>query len=458
MFANNKIINVTFYALCVLIFAFFYYVLFIDCMEILPVWESFPDSSDYITQSKAELFSFDFFAPKPRQWFAPRPFTLPLFLKLVDGDPYKMVLFQKVLYFISVVFISLTFIKFFQSKISKILHLCVLVFFFLWWNIVGWSYTILSESLSMTFLFAWLGTLFLYYKNQSTLNLVLIIFVSVLFSFTRDTWPYIILLFSILNFIVFIKKREEKVRVKNSILVLFSVILFFVQDYTANQGERYKLPLFNSIVGRVVKKSEYLDWFKSKGMPTPLKIVEDFKPIENVDDDALRGVVYSKYFDSTYTPLFNWIVKDGKKTFQNFLLSHPSYLLMKDESPEKISRILCSPYFGYIRESTNFHKKVDLVFPCFSFLFAILVIGIVSFLFFKTGNRIYVLILVLSILTTANAILSYSADTLEVKRHLFITQILLNFICIVSLGLIVDYLVNHIKNVFHFSRKGVNQI
>ncbi|MBA2612045.1 MAG: hypothetical protein H0U95_08745 [Bacteroidetes bacterium] len=243
-----------------------------------------------------------------------------------------------------------------------------------------------------------------------------------------------------INVFLFLLFKNQAFK-KNCTLLAFSILLFFVQNYTANVGERYKLPVFNSIAGRISQNDEYVKWFKDNGMPLSEKLVKDFRGI-NVDDGNNRSIVYSKYNDSTYSQLFNWILKDGKATYQKFLLTHLSYFFLADQSAELKRRVFCSNLQGYTQEPRGFYTNPDTTFPYFNFVSTIIFLCILVGLVIKYKTNILAFPLILFVLFGLNAFISYNADALEVKRHLFITQIVLEFINIISILLIINVLIN----------------
>lgn len=361
-----------------------------------------------------------------------------------------MILLQKITYCFSVIILIFSILNYLSNKWIKILSLYLLLYFFTWWNIVGWTGNILSESLSMSLLFLWFSIILLYYRSQSFTNLFLLIGVSIFLAFTRDTWPYIILAFSIINLFFFIFYKNISIK-KNFVIFIFSIALFCIQNSTSNLGERYKLPVFNSIVGRISQNNDYIQWFKKEGMPMTENITKDFRGI-SIDEHENRQKVYSKYNDSTYTKLFSWILRDGKVTYQKFLLTHWSYFFLFDQSEKQNKRIFCSNLSEYIQTPKGFYLNADKTFPYFTLSSTIFFLVIICFLLIKKREKILFFPILLFFLFTINALISYNADALEVKRHLFITQIVLEFINIISLILIIDnskiYFTDFYKNKF----------
>lgn len=418
-----------------------------------PIWNSFPDSNDYIAQSKNSLFSLDFYSPPPNPKFSPRPFTIPLFLKMASSNPFYMVLFQRIFYCLCVLIFILTITVSIINPYLKVLYQFLLMYFFTMWDLVGWSDNVLSEFLSTALMFLWFSAIILFYKKPNRISTVFLIVISLFLSFSRDTWPYVIVMFAIINFIIFklTKKRAFKL---NLIFLIFSVFLFIVQNVTSNIGERYKLPVFNSIVGRVSQNDDYIKWFKKRGMPLTEKTVKDFRGVA-VDSQEGRAVIYPKYYDGSYVELFEWIKKDGKSTYRTFVITHPDYFFMIDQTKEQVQRIFCTDLhkFGYFLWPERFFLNSTNFFPFFNMWSCLLLIVLLAMLFKRENKIIYLFPIILFILFLFNALLSYNADTLEVERHLYTTQIVLELISFMSIFLLIDFGIVLLKTKNHLDKQ-----
>lgn len=425
----------------ILIIATLYFILeMVRGSQIEPIWKNFWDANDYRLQSESDLFSWKFFSPSPKKWFSPRPFTMPLMYKLVDSDPYKMILFQKIFYCLSVIVLILVLNKFIANYTIKIINTLLLLFFFTWWNIVGWSNNAISESISISYMLLWFAAIMFYYNSYSLISAVALSITSVLFSFTRDNWAYILLIFFILNLILHLKASKKKVRL-NLFLLLFFIIVFSIQNYTMKIGQRNVLPIYNSLTVRVSQNSEYLDWFAKQGMPDKDLLSKKFKGVD-VETNEGRSRVWDTYEDSLYQNIFTWIKAEGKSSYQKFIITHPSYFFLQDQNSQQIDRIFAYNVKGYYQDASKFFLNAENAFPIFNnFLFFILVSTCV-YIFYRSKEKFYLIPSILGILTVINAILVYNADTMEVRRHLFTTVICREFLCFISITLILNYLIN----------------
>ena len=408
--------------------------------KIEPIWEAFNDPSDYLYQSHKDLYSLDFYAPEPTPFFSPRPFTTSLFYKLAGSDAYKMIMLQKLTYSFCAIIFALIFIFFIRSVILKICTFYLLLFFFSWQNIVGWTDNVLSEPYSNALLFLWLGFFMLFVKYNNWIITILFCSITVLFSFTRDTWPYIISL-TIFIITVFDFFQNKSHIYKSGFTFLFCIGLFFLQAKSSEIGQRHKLPVFNNIVGRVCKSNKYLEWFEKHGMPMAGQIKKDFSN-KKVSSENDKHYLYSKYKDSTYLPLMNWSVKEGKSIYQLFLISHPSYFFLNDQNSQQIERLFCCNFFTYFKNNSKPNDFTQTTFPLWN-LPTTLVLVIILFLFsIYLKNIFYSIPLLIAFVFFINALISYNADAMEVERHLYLTQIIIQLLNILSFSLLINISLN----------------
>lgn len=425
----------------IILFGFFFFAkVLLDVPEISPIWERYSDPSDYLIQSEKDFFSTDFFAPRPGKWLTPRPFTVPLMYKIAGSEPNRMVMFQKLFYCFCVFAFILALLRFLKNAYLKILAAFIFLFYFTWWAIVGWSNNILSESISLSYFILWLAMVMAYYRNRNTLKLILLMLISILLSFTRDTWPYLILFFFLMMLILdFVLKRKK--RGASISLVLFSIVLFAFQSYTVNVGERSVLPVFNNLAGRIAQNDEHLNWFKERGMPQAEQLQKDFKGI-HVDSYEGKSVIYIRYNDSTYTELFKWVRLNGKSMYQKFLFTHFKYFILNDQSLEQLRRIFAYNTYAYYLPPYQFFHNANNVFPIFNVYVGLIFVFMCIYFWYKNREFYLLLPAIFSLILFANVYLSYNADTMEVERHLYLTTIGIELISMLSLVFIGNYAAN----------------
>ncbi len=395
------------------------------------VWESYSDVYDYLKQSKISIFSIDFFAPKPSLNFYPRPFTIPLIYKLSGSSPDIIIIIQKIIHSLCTFLLAYSLLLFLQKKINQYIVVFLIYYLMSWWNILGWTELLLSESLSISFMFLWIATFLISIKKNTLLTFILHITTTILFSFTRDNWPYVIVLFYLLCVCFFYFHKKIYLN-KILFLTLFGITLFYIQGITSNIGQRYKLPILNSIILRIIPNEKYTQWFVENGLPQSDSLRKFFSGINPNDESKIK--LYGLYKDSTYNSLFNWIVKDGKITYLKFLITHPSYSLLFEESDKQIQRIWSYNLF-YTPSFKGYSRLAQFVFPIFHPLITLLLLIIVLF---KYRVFFTLITICLFIAFSFNILLLYNADAMEVERHLFITNIINQIIAFFCIFIIVE--------------------
>lgn len=267
-----------------------------------------------IENSKLSLLSLEFWTTKAD------PFLAPLLLKWLNRDAFLTVLAQ--------IFISLaiwysfifTFLRLIKHQITRYLSIIVLTGFALSIDSFGWNWVIQTESLSISMLVFYLGTIFLYYLNQRQQEQwkysILILFSSILFCSARDIGMYFVLLVS-LGFLLewaflLTKQGKRKMLLVN---VVAGALVFFAFQSMSDHQSRWAPYLTNSFKYRVLVKPEYRNYFAERGMPLQAG------GISLNSADFLSTNEVSSYLDSLE---FNeWLKLNGKKAYAGFLLSRP---------------------------------------------------------------------------------------------------------------------------------------
>ena len=326
---------------------------------------------------------------------------------------------------------------FIEKNSAKYLLMSGIYLLVSWWNVLGWANLVLSEALSTTFLFFWLASLLVLFKKGTWPWWFLHSAVAVLFSFTRDSWPYMLVAFYGGLCLVWILFKQPGLKKYVGLLILGATI-FLVQQHAAKVGLRYRLPVINAIVVRILPNAQYTQWFEQQGMPCAEKLQLNFGHLDVVPE-AGQHKLWALYSDTAYQPFLNWVVDKGQPTYTRFLLTHPAFLCLTHETPEQLSRVMSYNLF-YIDEPRGYTTQVESLFPLFNI--GVVAVLCIMLLIFYTRRRVPVLLgpAFLSAFTLLNAVLSYNADALEVERHLFITNILVQLMGFWSVALIWDSL------------------
>ena len=397
-----------------------------------PVWNHFPDAWDYLKQSHIPLASKEFFLPHRTPTFYTRPLTVPLLYKLASGNPDRIIQMQLIIHALSAFFLVFSLLLFIRRKYIKYLLIFFIYALFSWWNMMGWSIALLSESLSFSFMFLWIASFLIFYKKKNKFSLIAHIIITIFFSFTRDNWPYVLISFYWV--LLFYALLWDKLLMKRCLLLLmFSFGIFFIQNYSARIGQRHLFQVLDNIVLNILPNDEYLQWFENHGMPGAGKLKKNYSGITFRDKK-----IYSLYKDTSYSELVNWIDSEGQQTYLKFLISHPGYTFLLHEGSEKIERIF-ELNQKYYTGNPRIHRWTTFtVFPLFNLLFIFCFGLILLYFFFQDKNFIFLFPAILIFVFTVNALVSYHADAMEVERHESATNIMIQFIGILLVTLILD--------------------
>ena len=405
-------------------------------------WNRLTDPTDYLHQSKISLLDKEFYLPQKADNFDPRPFTVPLFYKMCHSDTNAIVRMQMFMVSFSAFFLVMAFITLMDKNSAKYLLMLGVYLLVSWWNVLGWSTLVLSESLSASLLFCWLASLLFLYKKK-TFNWVLLhAAITVLFAFTRDSWPYVLITFygGMCLLLLVLKQRDVK---NYAAMLVLSLGIFFFQQHAAHIGQRHKLPVINSIVVRILHNQDYTAWFVKNGMPCAEKLQQNFASLDVVPEEG-QHKLWALYGDTAYQPFLTWVEEKGQSTYTRFLITHPSFTLGSEETPLQLHRIMCYNLF-YIDVPRGYSAYVQNLFPLFGA--GVVVVLCIMLVMIYTQRRRPVLFgpVLLVLFTLMNVILSYNADALEVERHLFITNILVQLTGFWAVALIWDALKWRIK-------------
>ena len=380
-----------------------------------PLWTGYADSYDYLHQSEIPITSKDFFCPSRTANFYPRAFTVPLLYKLAGSRPERIIFMQKIVHGISTFFVCYIILLYLNTSLAKIIFILLWYLFMSWWDILGWTHTLLSESLSISFMFLWIASFLLLLQKRSIFVYILHLLITVFFSFTRDSWPYIIILFYLFS-ITISWIWNKKISLPLTGILIFGLVLFLVQQKTAQVGERYRLPIINNIVFRIIPHTDYLNWFEERGMPCGEKLKQQYSNLED------WKTIYNLYDDPEFIAFSNWVINNGKSTYTKFLITHPARFFLFKETHLDLAKIFAYN-LGYTRHFKGYSRISQFIFPIFNVVVLLVLNSLLVFLSIKNRRIIWALPSLLIIIFACNALLLYNADSIEIARHEIFTQI-----------------------------------
>lgn len=297
----------------------------------------FRDTYSYSLSAELPLTSSAF-------WAGERSFTLPLFYKLVgiNSSNYRLPASMAVVSFYQVIFSALCWLvlgfvvaKSMRSRWMGLLAFILVLLFGLSYDIGKWDLLLLSESLSFS-LFALLLAGWIWLANlpdgrlkslEGYALLLGVILVTILYSFTRDTNLY----FLVMAAAIFAAAALVAARMKKHLRPLHAytlaylaavVVLFFAQNASINTGNRWQIHIYDHLAYRIIPNPEGLAYFQQAGLPISAKLLKI---------PQMRGAVYQDMMlhDPDLEPVRQWTNAHGRATYFGYLLSHPRFNLLK---------------------------------------------------------------------------------------------------------------------------------
>ena len=293
------------------------------------------DTITYVQSAQAPLFS-------PKFWISERTFTLPLLYKFVGMTPEnftdillmrRVAVTQTWLSILGWTALGLAVANHIRKKWLQPAAFALILFFSLSLDISLWDRLMYSESVSFSF-FAllvamWLGVENLPPKGRSSiidaLYLVVMIVVTILYSFTRDSNLYLILSGALVFTLAAVLKRTPAVNKKIYLVYLIAVLgLFIFQNMTIRLGNRWQVHVFDNLVRRILFDEQALDYFQAAGLPVTPQLL-DLKDMGVFEYQS--RLMFSDV--PAYKAVREWVDQSGQPTYIRYLLDHPEKSLVE---------------------------------------------------------------------------------------------------------------------------------
>ena len=424
--------------------------------------KSFADTSSYTAVADLPITS-------PGFWSGPRPFTVPLFYKLLgvstanytDAAVMRRVSWvQSGLSILAWAVLGLALAAKARNRWLGALIFGMVLAFSLIYEISRWDLTLLSESLAFSFfaltLAGWIELLSipvgLRRSSSAYLLLVGLIVLTILFSFTRDVNEYIIVMgASILVVVSFFQRSRLPINLTLPYLVAV-MLIFFAQTASINIGNRWQIFLYNRIAYRFIDTPEFVDYFSRAGMPTSPLL---YKPPE-MHLSAFQNMLSQ---DPRLDSFRQWINLHGKPTYLGYLLAHP--IMTLSEPLVNSSEIFAGTATETLYETNNdwyrnpMHKNeyvprwirglTKLMFIRLPNLgIALVYIGqvcLTAWAFIRKWNLIpWVIIGIFVITTYPLMLLIWHGDPIEIVRHALPVSIGFRLATWLALAFLLDHL------------------
>lgn len=413
----------------------------------------FNDTPSYIETGSYSLLDGNF-------WVGYRPFTLPLFYKMVgytlqnytdQGEMEQVARIQLVISIITWTLLAISTSFLMKKWILRFLSFTVMTMIGASLYVTMWDRLMLSESLSMS-LFVLLLALLIFLGRIWRINqalsvwfrIVLLIFaivIAALYSFTRDTNAYFLLSLGgiMVLGLLFRSIRKHKYLVYYVVIIISFISIFGIQNTIINKTSVHVLPLRDVFIYRFFPDKEKLAYLMENGMPYDQRYSSYIQL-------NLRQVTDQLLVDDPAGLFSNWIKNHGKKVLFAYMLSHPDYTFIApladlqplvNGSVSEYRKILTPTPLRLSFLTAIFYSKFSIL-PIIYILF----FGILIFLAFKNQPSRFIAILILTLFITAvpTLLLVWSSDPNDIPRHALQAALQLRLASWLCILLLIEYL------------------
>lgn len=256
------------------------------------------------------------------EWDAVRPAMFPIIYSLLNQDLALIGIVQFTTHVVLWGLFAWTVASLMQSANVRVVTLMVLLGFALSVTMLHWWRVLLTESFthSLTVLIIAAGIIMIRYLTHErrsvwrqallAVNLLLLLFVWIFF---RDIHIYAVVALVGLIVLLFIgfKRVRQHLPVFLIVLVVGSCLLAYDDHTRSTETKRWKFPLVNLIIQRIIPDEDALLFFEDHGLP----MVAELSP--------LSGAVQVYADVDTYADFDQWVDEHGRDVYLQYLLSRP---------------------------------------------------------------------------------------------------------------------------------------
>jgi hypothetical protein len=331
------------------------FLIFVKLKLLYPSFDAervFRDTYSYVVAAEKPLSSAEL-------WVGERSFTLPLMFKLlgVNTQNYQansimshVMRFQTWFSIMCWAFLGLTLGIIIHKRWLGIGAFGIILLFSLSLEISLWDSLLLSESISLS-LFACLVGLWILLEMLPQAGLgsvfgwlvfLLMVIITILYSFTRDTNLYFVLICGLLfGLLAWLKKEDKSHRILYSLYAVIVIALFVFQTYSISNGNRWQILIYDQLALRLLKDDQAIQYLETEGLTI---------------DDALMGVTdmtppeFQKYIltSDELQAVRDWVNSKGKNIYLQYLLLRLGNSLL--EPVYQASKLLNGSSVEYRRE------------------------------------------------------------------------------------------------------------
>jgi hypothetical protein len=391
-------------ALCLTLFLAYSVLRTINLQAIQEV-RQFPDTPVYTAIASRSFLDFHF-------WIGERPWTTPLFYKLLRNDPPSIAIFQLGLSIICWGFLALSVVRALRLSWLKPIAFGMILLFSLSTEIILWDGVMLADSISLSLMALFIASWFWLLEDWQWFKAVLTALAAFSWAFTKDTNAWVVLVIAAL-LIIGIAAR----RIQSRYVLIASVfaVIFAMNDVSANRAHRWVVAFMNNVGMRILPSPERTAYFAELGMPVTPALMQRREKKAWTDNWAF-------FKDPALQQFRDWLYAHGKSSYVRFLLSHLALTIqeplrhseellsseLRNYAPANFSSILSEP----LAEVVYFKRWAVLLTWA-----AAIAVGFVFGLQLWTRNVAFLVPLALIILVYPQAVIAWHGDPNEIGRH-----------------------------------------
>jgi hypothetical protein len=367
---------------------------------------SFGDTPDYFSIASQPLLSASF-------WVSSKPPIAPLFFKMLDSNPDRIMAVQLWLSILSWGILAFLVAGAARSSLVKALAFLVVLGFSLDQHIIMWDPIILSDSLALSLLALFLASCIWLLAEWKWYKVLLLAFVSILLAFVRDTYAYWLLLIGItLLVLLFFTPQRQRVLLISGIFIT----LFLASNALASAGYHWYSAFLMTVGLRILPDPEYVTYFEKRGMPVNEALMERSGKSMQSDDAAML-------FDTRLDEFRRWTKAHGRREYIRFLWFYKAHVL---QAPLENAEVMFNPNVYYYtatgyRPIITSSRVNEFLYPTrfgvLTFLLANLFAAALVIPAFQYRQVLWIVPLVLVLFSYPQAVLIWNADANDLPRH-----------------------------------------
>src|SRR5262245_4597931 len=376
----------------------------------------FPDTVTYVQKASWPLLRWGLhigpLSGIMSWWLHGRPPTVPLFYKLVGGNPWAITVLQ-----LSLSISCWGLLALFVARAVRLQQLQLTAFLFILLfalsdPIILWDGALLSESISLSIMALFIVTWLWLIEGWNRQKVALMLAVAFLWVFTRDTNAWVVLMLAGVLAAVASLWRSQR---RYLLIAATFAVLFVGDEISDNSAKRWQTTFMNVIGKRVLPDPEARAYFAQLGMPVTLALMRLSGHFAWDRDRAF-------FRDPALQDFRDWLNIHGKSSYLRFLLVHPNRAL---GTPLRNGEAILAPNLdgyrpagfspilkGAMAELLYFKERTYL-WMWASGLF----VGFAATVVLRKSDPTCRVAIVLILLAYPHAIISWHGDAAEVGRH-----------------------------------------